>query len=69
MTYTRQQLINALNYEHILLIHDDFDADCDMTADEHLAYVSTLSDAELIAETDTDDTYTLDEYMSDWLPA
>ena len=55
MTYTRQQLINALNYEHILLIHDDFDADCDMTADEHLAYVSTLSDAELISEADTDD--------------
>ena len=37
MTYTRDQLINALQHEYEYLIHDDFDPDVDMSATEHLA--------------------------------
>jgi len=63
MTYTRDQLITALQHEYEFLIHDDYDPDTDMSADDHLAYLQTLSDADLINETDTGIGYTLDEYM------
>ena len=63
MTYTRAQLISALQHEYEYLIHDDFDPDDDMSATEYLDYLNTLSDSELIDETDTGDGYTLDEYM------
>ena len=63
--YTRQQLIDALQHEYEYLCHDDFDPDVDMSSDEHLVYLNSLSVEQLIDETDTDDdTYTLDEYMS-----
>jgi len=61
--YTRDQLIAALQHEYEYLIHDDFDPDVDMTADEHLKYLQTLSLEQLIDDTDTGDGYTLDEYM------
>ena len=61
--YTREQLIAALQHEYEYLIHDDFDPDVDMTADDHLEYLQTLSLEQLIDDTDTGDGYTLDEYM------
>jgi len=64
MTYTRDQLISALQHEYEYLIHDDFDPDTDMSAEQHLEYLGCLSDSELIEETCTDDVYTLDEFMS-----
>ena len=63
MTYTRDQLISALQHEYEYLIHDDFDPDTDMSASQHLEYLNCLSVSELIAETCTDDVYTLDEFM------
>ncbi len=63
MTYTRDQLISALQHEYEFLIHDDFDPDTDMSASQYLDYLNCLSDSELIEETDTGDGYTLDEYM------
>ena len=63
MTYTRDQLITALQHEYEFLIHDDFDPDTDMSASDHLDYLNTLSDSELIEETDTGVGYTLEEYM------
>tara|TARA_A100001391_G_scaffold195297_1_gene172459 strand:+ start:60 stop:263 length:204 start_codon:yes stop_codon:yes gene_type:complete len=63
MTYTRDQLISALQHEYEFLIHDDFDPDTDMSASEHLDYLNTLSVSELLEETDAGDGYTLDEYM------
>ena len=63
MTYTRDQLISALQHEYEYLIHDDFDPDTDMSASEHLDYLNTLSDSELIEETDTGVGYSLEEYM------
>jgi hypothetical protein len=64
MQYTRQQLIDALQHEYDYLIHDDFDPDVDMSTDEHLEYLNSLSIEQLIDETDTDDEhYTLDQFM------
>ena len=63
MTYTRDQLITAIQSEYEFLIHDDYDPDTDMSPDEHLSYLQSLSLDDLINETTTDDIYTLDEFM------
>ena len=63
MQYTRDQLITALQHEYDYLIHEDFDPDNDMSLDEHLDYLNSLSVEQLIDETSTGDGYTLDEYM------
>lgn len=64
MNYTRAQLIDALQHEYDYLIHDDFDPDVDMTLEEHLDWLNTLTLEELVKETDTDDEgYTLDEFI------
>ena len=62
--YSHQQLVDALSAEYEFLCHDDFDPDVDMSASEYVDYLNTLSVTQLIAETDTDDNYTLQEYMS-----
>lgn len=62
MQYTRQQLIDALQHEYILLTHDDIDDD-DMSPAEYSDYLNSLSVEQLIDETDCDEHYTLDEYM------
>ena len=67
MTHTRSQLITALQREYDYLIHDDFDPDVDMTSDEHLAYLNSLSIDELIAEIDADDEFTVDDFLANWL--
>ena len=67
MTHTRDQLITALHHEYEFLCHDDFDPDVDPTPDEYLAMLQRLSDDELIDESSTDDTYTLDDYITNWL--
>ena len=78
MTYTRTQLISALQNEYEHIIHDDFDADNDLTAEQHLEWLSTLAVEEyltqlqsmslddLIAETSTDDIFTVDEFMHNY---
>ena len=47
MTQTREQLIQSLQSEYEYLIHDDFDADNDLTAEQHLEWLGTLADEEL----------------------
>jgi len=64
MTYTREQLIDALSHEYDYLCHDDFDPDVDMSPAEHLSYLQSLSLDDLIAETSTDNIYTLDEFIA-----
>ena len=61
--YTRQQLIDALQHEYDYLCHDDYDPDVDVSPEEHLEYLNSLSVEQLIDSTDCDDNYTLDEYM------
>jgi len=66
MTYTREQLIHALAAEYDYLCHDDFDPDVDMSPAEHLSYLQSLSLDDLIAETTTDDIYTVDEFIHNY---
>ena len=65
MTYTRAQLITALSSEYDYLCHDD-PCDDDMSPAEYLDYLDTLSLEQLIYETDTDDGYTLDQFISNY---
>ena len=71
MTYTldinRSQLITALHHEYEFLCHDDFDPDVDPTPAEYLDMLNSLSDAELLDETSTDDIYHLDDFLRTWL--
>jgi hypothetical protein len=64
MTPTREQLIEALYREYEYLCHDDFDPDEDLTPEEYLEMINTLSYEELVLETSTDETYTLEQFLS-----
>ncbi len=64
ITYTRTQLIDALSHEYDFLCHDDFDPDNDMSSSEYRDYLDSLSYDQLVADTDTDDGYTLDEFIT-----
>lgn len=66
MTYTREQLITALAAEYDYLCHDDYDPDNDMSPAEYLSYLQSLSLDDLIAETSTDDIYTVDEFIHNY---
>lgn len=63
----RSHLIDALVHEYEFLCHDDFDPDVDPTPAEYLDMLNSLSDAELIDETSTDDIYHLDDFLRTWL--
>ena len=64
MTPTREQLIDALVKEYEYLCHDDYDPDEDITPEEYLEMINTLSYEELVLETSTDETYTLEQFLS-----
>ena len=66
MTFTREQLIHALQQEYEYLIHDDFDAENDLTADQHLEWLRTLAVEELTTLTSTDDIFTVDEFIANY---
>ena len=63
MTYTNEELITALVKEYEWLCHDDFDPDVDPTPEEYLDSIKDLSYDELVEETQTDDIFTLDQFM------
>ena len=66
MTYSREELINALQREYEYLTHDDFNPFEDMTAEQHLEWLQKLSWSDLVEATCTDETYSLDEWMENW---
>ena len=66
MKYTTEQLIEALYNEYVFLCHDDFDPDEDATPEEYLEGLKELTYDELVDETSTDDTFTLEEYLKAW---
>jgi len=66
MTPSREQLIEALYNEYAWLCHDDFDPDEDPTPEEYLEGLKELTYDELVDETSTDDTFTLEEYLKAW---
>jgi len=63
MAYQKEQLIQALVREYEYLCHDDFDPDVDPTPEQYLDSIKDLSYDELVEETQTDDIFTLDEFM------
>jgi hypothetical protein len=63
MTYTNQELIDALVKEYEWLCHDDFDPDNDPTLEEYLDSIKDLSYDELVEETQTDELFTLDDFI------
>ena len=62
MTHSREQLIDALLSEYQSLSHDDFNDNVMNDAQYH-SFLQSLTLEQLIAETDTDDTFTLDDFM------
>jgi hypothetical protein len=65
--HDKQQLINALVAEYEYLCHDDFDPDVDILPEDYRVLLKDLTIDELIEETSTDETYTLKEYLDQWL--
>ena len=63
MTYSKDQIVDALQNEYEYLCHDDFDPETDMSMEHHLEWLKTLSIHELIAETETNEEFTLDDFM------
>ena len=66
MTVSKEQLIDALYNEYLFLCHDDFDPDEDPTPEEYLEMLKEMSYDELVEETQTDDIFTIDEFMRAW---
>lgn len=62
--YSHQQLVDALSAEYEFLCHDDYDPDVDMSPADYRADISKLSHSELVSRTDTDDIFTLSDFMS-----
>lgn len=60
------ELIEALYNEYVFLCHDDFDPDEDATPEEYLEMLKEMTYDELVEETQTDDTFTMDEYLRAW---
>jgi len=57
------ELIEALYNEYVFLCHDDFDPDVDATPEEYLAMLKEMTYDELVEETQTDETFTLEEFI------
>ena len=66
MSYTKEQLIEALYQEYLFLCHDDFDPDEDPTPEEYLEMLKEMEYDELIEETSTDEEFSLDDFMETW---
>ena len=63
MTYTKEQLVDALVAEWEYLCHDDYDPENDPTPEEFRESMEKLTVEQLIEETWTDEDFTLEEYM------
>ena len=66
MNVSKEQLIDALYNEYVFLCHDDFDPDEDATPEEYLEMLKQMSYDELIEETQTDEEFTLDEFVESY---
>ena len=66
MTVSKEKLIDALYNEYVFLCHDDYDPDVDLSPETYLEGLKEMSYDELIEETNTDVSYTLEEYLEVW---
>ena len=67
MTYTKEQLIQALHDEWVHLCHDDYEPGDELytSPEEHLEWLQGLTYEQLVEETGCDEKiYSLDEFMS-----
>jgi hypothetical protein len=62
MNYTKEQLVDALVHEWEYLCHDDYDPQ-DPTPEQYRKEMEELTIEELIEETDTDEEFTLEDFM------
>jgi hypothetical protein len=66
MSYTKEQLVDALVREYEFLCHDDFDPDVDIPPEDYRFLLRDLTIDELIEETSTGEDYSLKEYLEHW---
>jgi len=66
MTYTKDQLTEALYNEYVFLCHDDFDPDEDPTPEEYLEMLKEMEYDELVEETCTDEEFGIEDFMEAW---
>jgi hypothetical protein len=66
MILTKEQLIEALFNEYVFLCHDDYDPDVDIAPEDYLTMLKDMTYDELVEETDTDENFTLIEYIEAW---
>ena len=62
--YSHQQLVDALVSKYEWYMHDDYDEVFDNNPDKYRAHIQSMTHSKLIEETATDETYTLQEFMS-----
>ena len=62
--YSHQQLVDALSAEYDFYCQEDFNPDEDMSSDEMREYLQGLTHQQLIDETGTCESYTIQEFMS-----
>ncbi len=62
--YSHQQLVDALTscYDHYL----HYPMDDDLTLDDYIKSIESMTHSQLVDETGTDADYTLQEFMSNW---
>ena len=66
MTFTEEQLKDALFNEYVYLCHDDYDPDSDISPEQYLLMLRDMTYDQLLEEIDFDENLTLDEYMETW---
>ena len=66
MSYTKEQLIEALINEYEYLCHDDFDPDEDITPEQYREQLVTFTVEQLVGETTTGEHYPLDLFMENY---
>ena len=66
MTYTDDQIREALANEYEFLCHDDFDPDEDMTEEQYDQFLAKMNRQELMNEAQLDEYYTLNDFMRSW---
>jgi len=66
MIFPKEALIEALFNEYVWLCHDDYDPDVDIAPEDYLNMLKGMSYDELVEETDTDENFTLMEYIEAW---
>jgi hypothetical protein len=66
MNFPKELLIEALYNEYVFLCHDDYDPDVDVSPEDYLEGLKEMTYDELVEETQTDEGFTLIEYVEAW---